>query len=282
MIHNKKDWPATLFVALFCSLQFLLFFLAESATLVIAGSVCLMPLQGAAIACSHNQQHRNFFSTTWLNRCFEMALYFQTGTSSYTWTLHHVIGHHKNYLNPAKDPSSWQFADGTAMNRWQYCLYNTLMIYPGAYKVGKSHTRILKRFLTWLVISKLILLSLIIINPFNALIVFVIPMLLALLWLVDTTYDHHANLDISSEYTATHNCLNPLYNIFTCNLGYHTAHHMKPSIHWSELPELHETIKHQIPDDQIDNRWIIPMVFFNIKLSWFGQRWWPIPIKKTY
>jgi len=273
MIHNKKDWPAALFVIFFSSLQFMLFFWVDSIALIIAGTICLMPLQGAAIACNHNQHHRNFFKAKWLNRCFEMALFFQTGASPYAWTLHHVIGHHKNYLTPEKDPSSWQFADGTAMSRWQYCFYNTLMIYPGSFKVGKSHPKTFKRFLIWLIISLLALVSLIIINPLNALIVFVIPMFLALIWLVDTTYDHHANLDVSSEYTATHNCLNPLYNIFTFNLGYHTAHHMKPSVHWSELPELHETIKGQIPDEQIDDRWIIPMVFFRIKLPKFGQTW---------
>lgn len=272
MINNKKDWPAIGFIAAFTMLQFLLFFFVEPLWLVIVSTVCLMPLQGAAIACNHNQHHRNFFKAKGFNRSLELALYFQTGTTPYTWTLHHVIGHHKNYLNPTKDTSSWHFANGKVMNRWQYCLYNTIMIYPGAFRVGQTHPKTFRRFLNWLVISNLILVALIIANPIQALIVFVIPMLLALIWLVDTTYDHHANLDVADELTATHNCINPLYNLFTSNLGYHTAHHMKPSIHWSELPALHETIKDQIPSDQINVRWIVPMIFFKIKLPGFGQR----------
>jgi hypothetical protein len=38
------------------------------------------------------------------------------------------------------------------------------------------------------------------------------------------------------------------YNILTGNLGYHTAHHVKPKLHWSKLPEFHATIADRIPD----------------------------------
>ncbi|VAW71673.1 hypothetical protein MNBD_GAMMA10-1029, partial [hydrothermal vent metagenome] len=45
-----------------------------------------------------------------------------------------------------------------------------------------------------------------------------------------------------------HNNLSPLYNLFTGNLGYHTAHHHKQGVHWSRLPELHAQIASRIPD----------------------------------
>ena len=40
---------------------------------------------------------------------------------------------------------------------------------------------------------------------------------------------------------------NKWYNIFTGNLGYHTAHHVKPGLHWSMLPEFHKSIEDKIP-----------------------------------
>ena len=37
------------------------------------------------------------------------------------------------------------------------------------------------------------------------------------------------------------------YNVLTGNLGYHTAHHVKPKLHWSKLPEFHASIADRIP-----------------------------------
>ncbi len=61
------------------------------------------------------------------------------------------------------------------------------------------------------------------------------------------TYDHHAGLDQQAPYQASYNITDPWYNFFTCNLGYHTAHHLQCGRHWSQLPQLHQEIKHKIP-----------------------------------
>jgi hypothetical protein len=48
---------------------------------------------------------------------------------------------------------------------------------------------------------------------------------------------------------ASNNILHRGYNILTGNLGFHTAHHYRPGVHWSRLPALHDTIAHEIPAD---------------------------------
>jgi fatty acid desaturase len=84
----------------------------------------------------------------------------------------------------------------------------------------------------------------------QGLLLFVLPMVTGLLITAWATYDHHAGLhEKEDHFKASHNNLNQLFNFLTGNLGYHTAHHYKQGLHWSQLPALHETIKHKIPDN---------------------------------
>mgnify|MGYP000123740735 FL=1 len=53
------------------------------------------------------------------------------------------------------------------------------------------------------------------------------------------------------------------YNLPSWNLGYHTAHHMLPGIHWSQLPQLHDKIRPRIPDHLITD---------NVLLQWEPAR----------
>ena len=86
-----------------------------------------------------------------------------------------------------------------------------------------------------------------------ALLVFVVPMVISLLFTSWVTHDHHSGLGVDNEFHASYNNTSRVYNLLTGNLGYHTAHHYRQGVHWSKLPELHEKIKHQIPPELMRN-----------------------------
>lgn len=73
-------------------------------------------------------------------------------------------------------------------------------------------------------------------------------MITGLFLAVYTTYDHHAGLESESHYESSYNIMAPWYNLITGNLGYHKAHHMKGSLHWSKLPEFHREIAEKIEE----------------------------------
>lgn len=247
ILRYRADAPAVMLVLAVMVAQLALFFFADSHLDALIGVVALLAVQVSSGAICHNHHHVNTFRVRWLNRLYEVILYLQTGTSPYSWTLHHNIGHHRHYLDPARDTSPWLHRDGRMMSRAYYVFVNAARVYPEIMRIGRNHPILYRRFKRMFVIANLPLLALLWLDPVRTLIVFVGPMLLLLVLLLDNTWGQHAGTGFDDHLHASRNVELPLYNLTSWNLGYHTAHHMHPGVHWSRLPTLHARIRHRIP-----------------------------------
>lgn len=213
----------------------------------------LLPFLGSCAIFNHHQQHHGAFNSRMLNRLWELVLGTQTMITSYAWVLHHNFGHHPNYMHQPpceknrEDESRWARRDGSLMGRNEYVL-NLLLRAPfDSLRVGMKR----RRELLWFVLMMIPYLALqgllAWVNPWNYLVVFLLPAFFMLLYVYWLTYEHHSGLYSDNPYAASRNRVGRLYNLRTFNLGYHTAHHLKPYIHWSLLPAYHELIKDRIP-----------------------------------
>jgi fatty acid desaturase len=158
-----------------------------------------------------------------------------------------VFGHHHNYLDQTKDESRWTRDDGTKMGELEYTLTVAATAYYRGYLVGRRYPNHYRTHLISTALTLAIVTSLVIYPPLQAVMLFILPMIAGLLITAWATYDHHAGLSTENDFCASYNTMNPIFNIMTGNLGYHTAHHYKQGVHWSELPKLHEEIKDRIP-----------------------------------
>jgi len=228
-------------------IDFTVFALVESHLFIVLYCLFMILPRGAICAWNHHHQHRHVFKQAFLNRILEFFYALQTGVTSNLWLLHHNLGHHKNYLDQSVDESRWQREDGSTMGSLEYAFKIALTAYQRGYHVGKSHPKHQRIFITYTAITAIILMTLAVLNPFNTLFVFIIPMAISLLYTAWVTYGHHAGLHSENTYEASYNNLGKWFNIITGNLGYHTAHHFKQGIHWSELPALHKKIEAKIP-----------------------------------
>lgn len=244
--------PSTIVMGIF-AIQLTTFFLVENLWVVAGIMLGLLTLSAMPGSIAHNHFHTPTFMRPWMNRIYEVILFLETGVPPYAWTLHHNIGHHKDYLDQSIDPANWQMADGRVMSRIRYDVVGTLKIYPEIFRIGKNYPELLRRFKRWTLISLLVLAVFVLLDPVKALILFVLPMPIMHLGLLDNTYMQHSDMDVSSDFTASRNTTNPVYNFISWNLGYHTAHHIKPHLHWSKLPAYHASIAHQIPPSMICN-----------------------------
>lgn len=207
-------------------------------------------------AWNHHHQHTPTFRYTFANRILEFFYALHTGVTTNLWVLHHVHGHHNNFLDQRKDESRWTRDDGTQMGELEYSLTITATAYYRGYQVGKHHPKEQKSFILYSLITFAIVAGLVAYKPAAGLLLFVLPMIMGLFITAWATYEHHAGLNTDNQFEASFNNLNRWYNLFTGNLGYHTAHHYRQGLHWSKLPQLHEKIKDNIPEELVRKSWI--------------------------
>jgi len=77
------------------------------------------------------------------------------------------------------------------------------------------------------------------VNLKATLIVFVIPLLFARLVMMLGNWTQHSFIDSSDPdnlYTNSINCINTKYNHTCWNDGYHIIHHLRPGMHYTEMP----------------------------------------------
>jgi fatty acid desaturase len=246
--YRQDRIPVLLFTALF-AVDLVIYLNVDDVRLLPLWTVLGILPKGWVCAWNHHHQHVATFRQPVLNRLLEIVFALLTGLTSNAWVLHHTLGHHVNYLDQTKDESRWKDRDGKKMGTLRYSLEVALTGYSRAWQVSKKYPRHRPVFIGMGLLVLAIVAGLVVYRPWQALFVYVLPMIISLVGTAWATYTHHSGRDASDHFSASTNIMNKWYNLVTGNLGYHTAHHYRGGVHWSQLPKLHEEIKHLIPDD---------------------------------
>jgi fatty acid desaturase len=229
------------------ALDFTMYATVRNRWLLVAYWLLMLIPKGIISAWNHHHQHVATFRATALNRLLEFCYALHTGITTNTWVLHHVLGHHQNFLDQEKDESRWKRNDGQPMGVLEYTLSVAATAYPRAYQVGRRYPAHQRQFLIFTGLTLLLVAALVAYQPFAGIMLFALPMVCSLLYTTWVTYDHHSGLESDDHFQSSYNNLNTVFNRLTGNLGYHTAHHYRQGVHWSKLPELHARIQHNIP-----------------------------------
>lgn len=79
----------------------------------------------------------------------------------------------------------------------------------------------------------------------KALLFVIFPQFISVHFLLASNYLQHAQAEVGSEFNHSRN-FTGIMNTLYFNVGYHTAHHEQPQIHWTKLPSAHESIASKI------------------------------------
>jgi fatty acid desaturase len=233
------------------ALQLAIFTRLDDPRAVLLAVVLLFPFQLNLAGMCHNHHHHATFRHPLANRPFEVLMFFQLGMLPYGYTLHHNIGHHRHYGDQRVDTNRWRRADGGTMGSWEFAWRLCLAMYPNVWRIGREHPALLRRFVGMAGVCAGLFALLCAIDPVNAVLVFALPLPPALLLQAQATHWQHAGLASPDPLHASRSVIDRGYNLRTLNLGYHTAHHLRPGLHWSKLPAFHARIAARLPPDLI-------------------------------
>jgi len=200
----------------------------------------------------HNHAHLPVFRAWLPNRIYDALLAQNTAYPTALWELHHNRGHHRNFLQPDADVARVTYpGTRTPMPRFEYALRGNLVIYRDAIRIGRAEGQagkptLLPKLFFELALQLVILGALLAWNAPLAVAFFVAPPLLTAFLVWWESYPHHLGLPMTNVYDASMTVEAPGYNRVTFNIGHHTAHHEKPTLHWSLLPGRTQVIRARI------------------------------------
>lgn len=271
IFQHKEDKLPVLIFTLYFLVDFVVYLSIDNIYLLMGWFAIGIFPKANICAWNHHHQHYKTFKKSFYNWILEIIYAFHTGITSNMWVLHHNFGHHLNYLDQEKDESRWKDKKGNKFSALRYTLNVTFTSYWRAFRVGKKHLQIRKTFIIMLILMFVFLVTLIYFRPIQAILIFILPMITALLLTSYATYSHHTDLDLEDHLHASRNIESKWYNKLTGNLGYHTAHHLRFGLHWSKLPEIHKEIRAKIPEECIIPPTYVFRLFDKIDL-WFTSK----------
>jgi hypothetical protein len=188
--HPEDVTPVCCIVSLFLLDLLVYFFVQDVRLLTLWFALAVWPKM---FICSWNHHHQHLFTfhQPILNRLLEIVYALHTGITTNAWVLHHVLGHHINYLDQTKDESTWKRRDGTMMGEIEYTLKTAATGYLRAFQVALRYPRQRAGFLGMGLVVLALLAAAFYHDWVNATFVFAMPMLVGYLITVWHTYAHH-------------------------------------------------------------------------------------------
>ncbi len=223
----------------------------------IAYAVVAFALIGDTNYRLHLHIHRPFSRNSVLNLIFDLSMGAATGMTASNWRIQHLYGHHRGVDLPFRgnsrvedDYSPARAISCSVMSMWKtFHSPITEAFRKGVLDDIRSPIRYRWAFCEQMLLI-LLFASLAVAQP-RIVLVYLLPWYLLIHFITRyVDYLNHYGCDESSAnpYARANNSLSRWFNSTTHNFGYHTAHHIRPGAHWTELPSIHAGIAHRIPE----------------------------------
>lgn len=240
-LKRAEDGRQLFIVALYLTLLACMVLLPVCRNIAFLVGACALSFYVQTV--THNVMHSPIFESKTLNRAFRFVLSF-CGLFPVSSVIpsHNLVHHHFNddeqpdWASPSHARFSWNLLNllhfpniigpitFAGINRWASVKGR------GDYRRQSTQESVFAFGLTGLLLAW----------DFWTILFFVlVPQLWGARWFLRVNLIQHDGCAIDSEHNHSRNFGGKWLNWFSVNAGYHTAHHNRPGLHWTELPENH-------------------------------------------
>lgn len=192
----------------------------------------------------HNHVHMSMFHSARLSEFFGWVLGCSTGLPLEMYRVHHVETHHQYENGPEDWTSPFEYGDGTSslprpMTFSRYVLSFPLRGWTNSLRIlwRRKGTEQYNAWLRSLAILVLFGGALTLGDSRSFLIWYVTPWIAYSFGAGAANWRHHDSEDPLSMSPGTNDNFGLFSRRLGFNIGYHSAHHLYPDTHWSELPQ---------------------------------------------
>ncbi len=215
---------------------------------------------------NHNHKHLPIFESSQINHLFNIILTLSLGRSATEIVVPHNYNHHVYHGNQNDWIKPQLAGSGPGIIRLpQYVIQSLTNIAQRkrsleAKTLPDDEQKSLQREKLTL---RLLILLLIIISPQKFLIFNLIPWAVGIVSLLGINLLQHEGCQPENRHQNSRNFTSNLGNWFFFNNGYHTIHHLRPTLHWSLLKTAHQRIVKPRIYPELEVKSILKYLLFN-------------------
>ena len=191
----------------------------------------------------HNTSHRQFFKHEYnfLNHYIPWVLGPLMGQSPGTYYSHHIGMHHAENNLPGDKSSTMKYQRDSIGDFLKYSVgflffgIVELIRYFRVKRIKKYSNMAMKGELFYIALCLLLAF----INLKTTLYILILPMVIVRFSMMAGNWGQHAFIDKdtpANNYRNSITCINNAYNKKCFNDGYHIGHHLRPHMHWTDMP----------------------------------------------
>lgn len=198
---------------------------------------------GPFILMLHNTSHRKLFKQEydWMNKLIPWVLGPFYGETPETYFGHHIMMHHAegNLIDDLSCTMNYQRDSFIDFMKYFLLFFFFGMSDLGYYFKRKNRYKFIRKILMGEIGFFVMCIILWHFNWQATLTVFLLPFLIARFGMMAGNWGQHAFIDATdpaNSYKNSLTCINVNYNKLCFNDGYHIGHHLRPNMHWTEMP----------------------------------------------